>query len=383
MKYMWSKTFMLSKSMWKTILSQLKGKDRFVDLFAWSGAVSAFVAINSSVPVLAIDLQDYSVALSLSIIGRTSVIEDAELEKWIRSSEKMLSSLGGLPKQEQFDKENIASLVLEARSFCEQNATEELPLFSMYGGHYFSPRQSLVLDVLRKTLPGSWEARHLFLASLISAASKCAASPGHTAQPFQPTIGAGKFLASAWNKDVIEVLRKEFSNMNSVVANVPWSAMSMDAFEAINLLWPNDLVFLDPPYSWVQYSRFYHVLEAIATWSYNEVSGVWRYPEKGLRPQSKWSNRWQSMGILEETLRWISESWASAIFTFPKHECSNGLSWEKIVDLAKKYFKVRKTVISRKASTLGGNNTNRMHQTDTDEYVIVLHPRITAGNNRQ
>uniref|UniRef100_UPI00228153F7 hypothetical protein n=1 Tax=Escherichia coli TaxID=562 RepID=UPI00228153F7 len=71
-----------------------------------------------------------------------------------------------------------------------------------YGGHYFSPMQALELDALRRTIPKSSLQSNACIAALVDAASRCAASPGHTAQPFQPTETAGRFIVEAWNRNV-------------------------------------------------------------------------------------------------------------------------------------------------------------------------------------
>ena len=53
----------------------------------------------------------------------------------------------------------------------------------------------------------------------------------------------------------------------------------------------SDLVFVDPPYSGVQYSRFYHVLETIARGSCEKVEGEGRYPPYSERPNSTYSRK--------------------------------------------------------------------------------------------
>ena len=49
------------------------------------------------------------------------------------------------------------------------------------------PSEADAIDAFRASLPRSEPSRTIALAALIRAASKCAAAPGHTAQPFQPT----------------------------------------------------------------------------------------------------------------------------------------------------------------------------------------------------
>jgi adenine-specific DNA-methyltransferase len=64
----------------------------------------------------------------------------------------------------------------------------------------------------------------------------------------------------------------------SQFAQRPGTVKVADANQAARGLQESDLVFIDPPYSGVQYSRFYHVLETIADGGRGPVTEVGRYP---------------------------------------------------------------------------------------------------------
>jgi hypothetical protein len=160
-----------------------------------------------------------------------------------------------------------------------------------------------------------------------------------------------------------------------------------DAKKLISKLKKGDLVLVDPPYSGVQYSRFYHVLETIARGKCGKVSGIGRYPDISRRPQSKFSNVGQSLKALEDLLRALSKRKVTVIFTFPKGESSNGLSGNKIIEYGRKYFDLDKSsrthhhVIAGKFSTLGGNNklnkNKKLKQSrvNSEELVLLLKPK--------
>jgi len=142
------------------------------------------------------------------------------------------------------------------------------------------------------------------LAACIAAASECVASPGHTAQPFQPTKGAGKYILESWRRDPLERCKNNLEFLCPKFAKVPGSVITADAQNVISQLNSRDLVFIDPPYSGVQYSRFYHVLETIARCNKQiSVSGVGRYPSLDERPQSKFSNISQAKDALKLILK--------------------------------------------------------------------------------
>ena len=257
-----------------------------------------------------------------------------------------------------------------------------MPITKAYGGHYFSPQQAVWIDALRAKLPSTEPAKTVALAALIQAASQSAAAPGHTAQPFQPTVTAKRFLADAWKRDIPSRARAGFEILSSQFAKCIGDSRVADANDAAEELVEGDLVFLDPPYSGVHYSRFYHVLETIAQGSCGEVSGVGRYPAPTLRPRSSYSVTSESNSALDDLLRKISSRGARAILTFPDHECSNGLSGELVREISDKYFRVNKKIVKSKFSTMGGTGDAQRNEEGlrsarhhADELILVLVPK--------
>jgi len=252
-----------------------------------------------------------------------------------------------------------------------------------YGGHYFSPSQSLWIDGLLATVPRTEPARTLARAALVQAASQCAAAPGHTAQPFQPTRTARRFLADAWQRDVIEATKSAFFALSSARAKTKGRAEVKDANDAAKTLRRGDLVFIDPPYSGVHYSRFYHVLETIARGDCGKVSGVGRYPVSEERPWSRYSVTSEASTALDELLKTISGRGAKAILTFPDHKCSNGLSGRSVRRIARKHFRITTERVKSLFSTMGGTG-NKGHKRKqakrgarhiAKELMLVLKPK--------
>jgi len=235
---------------------------------------------------------------------------------------------------------------------------------------------------LRASLPKAEPDRTVALAALIQAASQCAASPGHTAQPFQPTLTARKFLLEAWNRDIVAKAKTAFETLAKQKAHRVGIAKVSDAEKAARTLKEGDLAFIDPPYSGVQYSRFYHVLETISQGSCGEVTGIGRYPDTTLRPRSKFSLISESEAALDALLKTVSSRGAKAILTFPDHECSNGLSGELVREIASKHFSVREKRVNSLFSSLGGTSDSRRKQEagrsasqHAKELMLVLEPK--------
>jgi adenine-specific DNA-methyltransferase len=384
-KYMGSKLSMLQNGLGPLIRSRARSVERVVDLFSGSGAVSWFVAENTRTPVLANDLQEFASVLARAVIGRTGPLDPASVgAAWFVAANaqiwntliwyeaKALERSAGPTKQ----------LVAACRKLCESKP-DVGTIWGAYGGHYFSPSQALAIDALRNTLPISEPARSVCLASVIIAASKCAAAPGHTAQPLSADAPSGqKSIRDAWKHDPVLVTLRVLHELCARFSKVAGQTLTEDAVHLAKNLGPGDLAIVDPPYSDVQYSRFYHVLETIAKGSCGDVEGRGRYPAVQLRPQSKFSRRSESEQAMRDLLGSLSEAGASVIVTFPREECSNGLSGEAIEAMALENFRVCSQLVTGRFSTLGGDNTSRKARVNSEELILSLRPKRRGLSSR-
>lgn len=372
MKYMGSKRTMLRNGLGHVLLAEAKKHPRFVDLFSGSGAVATFISTRLNIEVLACDLQSYSCVLTNAVIGRTHSIDSSRLwRNWRARARYRLRSAPSLSLTALSEKKVRAARAWSIRQ-------EDFPITKAYGGHYYSPYQSLWIDALRSALPLCEPDRTVALAALIDAASECAASPGHTAQPFQPTESASKHLADSWSRSVPGKTRAALVRLAPQFANVRGNAQVCDANVAALGLQARDLVFIDPPYSALHYSRFYHVLETVSLGYCGNVDGVGRYPPPDERPRSAYSVKSESKGALTQLLEVISNKGADAILTFPNHQCSNGLSGEVIKKIASAYFEVSEKIVRSSLSTLGGvgednvESETRGARRQTEELILLL-----------
>ena len=382
---MGSKRWMLRNGLGHLLHHEISKANRFIDLFSGSGAVAQFVATSDHpIQVIAFDLQLFCVTLAHSVIGRSTTIDgEAIWNTWYIRATDQLKKWGRLnlangrtpPLRPGFTQ----AYVKQIRTQCADDTFGTLT--SAYGGYYFSQGQALWFDALQATLPEKQPARSVALAALIQAASSCAASPGHTAQPFSPTLGAKEFLHDAWQRSVCEKTKNALIQISALHAKQAGRAEVRNANDATSSLQKGDLVFLDPPYSGVHYSRFYHVLETIARGRCGEVSGSGRYPPPAERPRSSYSVSTEATQALDDLLKKIAEKEAKAILTFPQRVCSNGLSGKLVNEIAAKYFKVQSTFKRSRFSTLGGTiNTEgegygRAARQKTHEMIFTLNPR--------
>ena len=379
MKYMGSKRALLGNGLGELLLERVAKAERFVDLFSGGCSVAWFVAQHAEVPVYAVDLQLYSKILGEAVLHRTEPRDGvAQYTDWLETAAKEaasspLASISVASSKMPLDR----TAIVTARTRCS-SMEEAGPVWRGYGGHYFSPAQALAFDSLLATLPEEPTDRALCHAAVIWAATRCAASPGHTAQPFQPTPNALPYIEAAWSRDPFEVSEGALATISTTHAKVRGRAEVADSNAIATQLRSTDLVFVDPPYSNVQYSRFYHVLEAIARQDVGEVEGVGRYPPLGDRPSSQYSRRSGASDAIADLLGTLARIGCEVVLTFPQFAASNGLSGEDIAEFARNHFVVDVRSVMSRQSTLGGNGKTRSARKNTSELVVSMRPRLRS-----
>lgn len=374
MKYMGSKRAMLGNGLGDALSRAVSDANRVFDLFTGSGAVAWHVAQRFDKEVIAGDLQLYSTVLAGAVIERTQAVESLKwADNWFGRARDVLASntwWNALQAhQAKLATTGAAESAEEAQTF---KLGEQFPISSAYGGYYFSAWQSAWIDALRQTLPSQKAHRTLALAALIQAASRCAASPGHTAQPFKPNETAGPYLLEAWRKDLPTIVAERIKDIGPRHAMKKGKAHCLDAAELAKSARRGDLAFLDPPYSGVHYSRFYHVLESVAQGVVGPVEGVGRYPHQDQRPSSDFSMSSRSRAAFDQLLATLAERKASVIITFPAGQASNGLAGDDVKALAASHFSIEEEKVSSRFSTLGGDMKHRAARKDAFELILKL-----------
>jgi len=196
--------------------------------------------------------------------------------------------------------ENVSlsnALLSEISERRNNNFLEPLSLFSRYYANlFFGVKQAAEIDSLRYAIEKIEEKsdKEWALGALICAISACADTyGGHFAQPKFNINNLSKIenrLNEISHKRSISVIHEFVARMNSLSKESestkyegtsiegPWhNALEQAKKEIIG----NDvLVYLDPPYTRDEYSRYYHVLETAINYDYPLVSGNASVPNK-------------------------------------------------------------------------------------------------------
>ncbi|MDZ4372422.1 MAG: DNA adenine methylase [Phenylobacterium sp.] len=172
-----------------------------------------------------------------------------------------------------------------------------------YANVYFGLNQSVEIDSLRAAIEASYPepgiVRDLCLSALLIACSTCSSGP-HFAQP--PQLKPSLEKAPKSMRTMVERRARSVAwEFDLALARLAGRKPLNFAFEqTLQLDWPEAIdcfvaslggrtagVYVDPPYSKLQYSRYYHVLNVILAYDYPPVSGVGRYPPISSRFSSK------------------------------------------------------------------------------------------------
>lgn len=173
---------------------------------------------------------------------------------------------------------------------------------SRYSNYYFGVAQCAQLDSVRAAIdevsPHASENRDILLAALVIAATVCSTGP-HFAQP--------RKLTHASFRDIVERRARsvmwEFELAMRRLADRPLlrypieSSTQGDWREAVVAFAERSggkrpaAVYFDPPYSKLQYSRYYHLLNTLLAYDYPVIQGIGRYPPLADRFSSRFEHR--------------------------------------------------------------------------------------------
>ena len=167
-------------------------------------------------------------------------------------------------------------LIKYKRVFSDINPFECMSNFvsENYGGKFFSVNDSLLIGEIRERIESLYKTGELnnreyciLLASLIYSFDRCSNTVGHYEAYIKKPIKKDSF---------------EFELIEPVVYLKGDSRVFHITREDSNALAGTincDVVYIDPPYSSRQYSRFYHVIETITKWDKPKLYGTALKPE--------------------------------------------------------------------------------------------------------
>jgi adenine-specific DNA-methyltransferase len=153
-----------------------------------------------------------------------------------------------------------------------------------YSGTYWSFEQCIWIDSLR-CLAEKHKDKPLYYAimgSLISAMSYVTQSTGHYAQYRDINKKNINDIIIYRRRHIWNYFEKKFKELTFCLngtAIKEYKITRLDYLDCLRIIEPSSIVYADPPYQSVHYSRFYHALETLVRYDYPSVSYKGRYRE--------------------------------------------------------------------------------------------------------
>ena len=308
---------------------------RFIDAFSGTGIVASKAA-DSGWPVHVNDMM-----YNACIMSETRLI---------CKDEACFKNLGGY--------ERVISLLNSIEGIDGFFFKEYSPASLKYGGierKYFTERNAQHIDAILNCIK-RWEEeeaissteKKVLLASLLFATNDIANIAG--------TYGC--FL-SKWSPQSQQPL--ELTPLNIRETPVDYIVSCRDVFDVPSQ--PQDVVYLDPPYTKRQYASYYHILETIAKGDTPNVTGV-----SGLRP---WKNKASIFCYKNKALR----SLCNLIISQParcvllSYSDEGHVDLEELVDVLSQEGKVRVSEL-KMIGRYRPNSTASSNKSEVKEFLI-------------
>lgn len=338
MRYMGNKKKLLP-SILERIYRLAEPGSSIIDLMAGTHCIG--YALKGHYRIIANDVQRYTLPIGKALLSR---------EPLSASRDEIVKDL------ENTYRENLSRPVFR---FLQDN----------YGDTYFSPEQCAQLDSLRYSIEQVTDEtkRAFYLTGLIKVACLAQSTPGHFAQ-FLPkdhrrvgTLRSINIWESFLEKSTRMFIQESIDD--NILRTNTWREFFADA--EIESLTPEiSLVYIDPPYSREQYSRFYHLLETLVLYDCPTFAHKARYRDDRFKSDFCYPGRIEKeFSDMLETINNLLD--CPVLLSYG----SKGLlKKEQLLDICQKYFKeVELTEIDYAHSTLGKGIV-----ADNKEYLISM-----------
>lgn len=419
LKYMGNKRRLLG---WLIPLldEHLNYSDTILDLFA--GTASVGYALKPKVRVIANDIQEYATVMSRALLEFNDEIKEDDfdtnlLESYNKNYHELLHIFGIPVKIEEDlirrrnikeytkfcfeiprygnnaikDKYKLNSYVDEAFMRSKRASAKMFPylLFTTYYANtYFSLKQCIDIDSLRYAIDQipNQSKQAVYLSCLMYAASKAVNSSGHFAEYLNPNSDyMSNLILEQRMISIVSYFLQKLSEFRDIHIQKQWKnrVYGHDYKELIKILVKNKeigrikLIYIDPPYTNAQYSRFYHIPETMVKYDYptltlnqtkiNSVKGGYRAD----RHQSPFSHTSKVEEVFREIFGIISSS-TDATLAISYSDNSLLKPVDKLIEIASQYYEIidKKNGYSHSAQGSRFKHNGRGNHV-VNEYLLI------------
>jgi len=413
MKYMGSKRELLPEIK-KAVFELCDKGETILDIFAGTASVGAYLKDNYN--IISNDIQAYSQVLGDAIITSSAckslpnvkeslceikrhyevnqlhlqnILKETlfqsdqfisiEKNTWTEKNRKnYLKFISNFPSPVNTFYSTNSELQLIYKMYLENNNifTKSLPYFQttfLFSEVYFSLRQAIDIDSIVYAIDCTFSNKvykNIYLSALIYAYSYCSSGTGHFAM-FRDlkSISSVEDVFIYRKRDVWEYFEQKLLGIYDFHNYYPDRKYLMMNKDYVDILqstkYFNDvkLIYADPPYSFVHYSRFYHAIESLVKYDYNIPQFKGRYRDD--RHQSPFCQKQNVESAFELLFHYAHDNNSNVLLSY----CDTGMiSLENILNIGERNsFTIEVQEIKYNHSTMGrvGHKSNKI-----SEYLI-------------
>ena len=256
-------------------------KDKpIVDLFAGAAAISG--GFGHANKIISNDIQQYSAVIASTYLKRAENIRRFDIVDL--AAQIAVEKVEALPLcmryPEKSSLETFNEIEVSNRELIYKEFDTTHHLFSrIYAGTWWSAEQCIWIDAIREVLDALLNAGEIVeadfnfgLTCLMHAMAYTSQGTGHYAQYRDAKDDASMTDINKYRRtSVATIFRKKFDPLLSWqlsnVVDLGHELVSLDYLDCLESL-PRSVIYADPPYAFVHYSRFYHAMETIVKYDY-------------------------------------------------------------------------------------------------------------------
>lgn len=345
-KYMGSKRNILDFVINAINSVRTDGDQRLYDAFAGTAVVGG--AFREELPVTCNDIQAYS-GLIGKIYLNNYIWEDFHpdvLERIVASAQKKVKKFTStypdlkLYYTDSITFEETVALEKKQQALIEKEFSTKDHLFTKYfSGTYWSFEQCIWIDAI-SSVARSRTYRNTFVGDLITGClmfsmAYCSQSTGHYAQYRDVTKDNLSDILLYRRKEILPLFTNKFKSLREYfdgTSNTTFNhqTTNYDFRDFLDTVEPGSIIYADPPYQFVHYSRFYHALETLVKYDYPEVKYKGRYRTD--RHQSDFCIRTKVTGAFEDLFLKTTKNKSSLVLSYSD---TGMISFEALLELAK------------------------------------------------
>lgn len=298
-------------------------EDVLLDIFA--GTSSVAYSYKRKNRVYANDAEPYAAVMARALLGNRLSIEDItdfkkildtyqnpseRYARWIKSESGLINS-GNVEELVSFY-ETIPTVWTGSKKYFH-NESEYSLFVKYYSTSYFGIEQAKDIDSIRFAIEKTKnENRDIFLSALFYAMKECVFSKdGHMAQPLDLKKNGARLLRLR-SKNIREFFFQkceEFASEEFIESEYDNKVFNTNFEKLLDVKKIKDVtvIYADPPYTDMQYSRYYHLLNTVLEYNYPELTVVRGDYTKGLYLENRFQSQLSKKSTCLESMKKLVE----------------------------------------------------------------------------